>query len=82
LIARFKREHEKAPLVHATIVSQRYPSVKISNRRSTADARSGATVGMSTRSGDGAVQACRLHVVAARMIRCGWWPLARALRPP
>ena len=37
LIARFKREHEGAPLVPATILSQRYPEVKISNRSSTAN---------------------------------------------
>jgi hypothetical protein len=42
LIARFKREHERTPFVHATIVRQRYPSVKIPDRRSTADACSGA----------------------------------------
>ena len=32
----FKREHEGTPLVPATILSQRYPEVKISNRSSTA----------------------------------------------
>jgi hypothetical protein len=40
LIARFKRKLEGTPLVPATIVSQRYPKMKISNRRSTASGAS------------------------------------------
>jgi len=66
-------------LVQVTIVSQPYPSVKISNRKSTADARSDAGVPDRIRE---PVRAGRLHVADAGMIRCGWRPFWRALRSP